>query len=62
MPYTVIKSKKKGDPQPYKIKNRQTGEIVGSSRTQTKAWASIKHREEDSKEQVKNFKKGVKKK
>lgn len=58
MPYTVVKSKKKNDPRPYKIKKRDTGEIVGSSRTRAKAWSSIRHREEGSGESVKSSKKG----
>lgn len=61
MSYTVRKSHDKKDPQPYKIIKRETGEIVGSSRTEHKAWSSIKHREEGSREKVKNYTKKGKK-
>lgn len=46
MPYTIRKSKKKGDPRPYKIVKTTTGEVVGTSKTRKDAIGSIAHRED----------------
>ncbi|MFA5034506.1 MAG: hypothetical protein WC500_01805 [Candidatus Margulisiibacteriota bacterium] len=42
MPYKIVK-KGKG-PKPWKIINKETGELVGSSNTKTKAEASARAR------------------
>ncbi len=44
MPYTIIV--RKGSKRPFKIKNLQTGKIVGSSMTRAEAGRSIGYREE----------------
>ena len=44
MPYSIIY--RKGAKRPYKIKNLQTGQIVGSSMTKAQAGRSIGYREE----------------
>lgn len=41
MPYRIVR---KDGPRPYKIVNRDTGRIVGSSTTKAKAEASIRAR------------------
>lgn len=44
MPYDIMKSKKKGDPRPWKIVKKDTGAVVGSSKTRKDAIGSIAHR------------------
>lgn len=44
MPYTIRYVK--GDARPWKIVKKDTGEVVGSSKTRAAAGASIGHREE----------------
>jgi hypothetical protein len=56
MPYTIRKSTKKGDKRPYKIVNKQTGKIVGTSRTRKNAVGSIAHRMSGEKKNVKKWK------
>lgn len=41
MPYKVTKG---AGPKPYKIRNVQTGQIVGASKTKAKADASVRAR------------------
>ena len=46
MPYTIKKSKNKKDKRPYKIVNKTTKKVVGSSMTRKKAVGSMMHRED----------------
>jgi hypothetical protein len=46
VPYTIRKSKKKGDKRPWKIINTATKQVVGTSMTRKKAVGSMVHRED----------------
>lgn len=46
MPYLIKKSKSKKDPRPYKIIKKDTGEVVGTSKTRKDAVGSVAHRED----------------
>lgn len=44
MPYKIYVSQNQKDPRPFKIRNTETGETVGSSETEADAEASIRAR------------------
>lgn len=46
MPYTIKKSKKKGDKRPWKIVNTATKQVVGTSTSRKNAVGSMMHRED----------------
>ena len=64
VPYTIKKSKKKGDKRPWKIVNTATKQVVGTSTSRKNAMGSMAHREDamqKKSEMPKEMKKTVKK-
>lgn len=56
MPYKIVK--RKGD-RPYRIVNKSTGKVVGTSMSLAKAKRSIGHRESAEKKDIKTYKRKV---
>lgn len=51
MPYTLVRS---GGKRPWKIVNQETGRIVGTSKSKTKAQKSVVHRMKAEREKIVN--------
>ena len=62
MPYTIRKSKNKKDPRPWKIVRKDTGVVVGTSKTRKDAIGSIAHRMDAEKRKVRRRKKRTRRK